>query len=155
MKEEAKRLHEDLMKNSKLVDALKDVFEHGTPEEQVKAANELGYKISLEDVQPPQMEELEDEELEAVSGGGVYAANGHEVGCWTPFWYDNWAEASYDCCPSGSKANGFKHDYYEVKERESYWDTNKLREYDRAGMKDYFFKVYLKCKNCGYELNIE
>ncbi len=152
MKEEAKRLHDDLMNSSELADALKDVLEHGTPEEQVKAANELGYKISLEDVLPPQMEELEDEELEAVSGG-VDAANGHEVGCWR-WWYENWEEANFKCCPKGNSDVGYDHDYEEI-DRQAYWDTNKLREYDRAGMKDYFFKVYLKCKRCGYILYID
>ena len=152
MKEEAKRLHQDLMKDSKLEDALRDVLEHGTPEEQVKAANELGYKISLEDVLPPQMEELDDEELEAVSGG-VDAADGHEVGCrW--WWYHDWEEANSQCCPMGNDEDGFAHDF-EERDRKTYWGTNELKDCDRRGYRDYYVKIYLRCKKCGYALIID
>ena len=110
MTEEGKRLHEDMMENLVLQGKLKVIMEHGTPEEQVKAISELGYNISLEDIQPPQLEEVDDDELAAVSGGrDEEAANGHEVGCWTPLWYDDWEEANENCCPRGRKVEGYKH----------------------------------------------
>ena len=110
MTEEAKRLHEDMMDSLVLQGKLKAIMEHGTPEEQVKAISELGYKISLEDIQPPQLEEVDDDELAAVSGGSdEEAANGHEVGCSTWWWYDDWDEADRKCCPKGKKHEGFKH----------------------------------------------
>ena len=110
MTEEAKRLHEDMMENLVLQGKLKVIMEHGTPEEQVKAISELGYNISLEDIQPPQLEEVDDDELAAVSGGSdEEAANGHEVGCSTWWWYDDWDEANQKCCPRGRKVEGYKH----------------------------------------------
>ncbi len=156
MSEEAIRLHDDLMNSSELADALKDVMEHGTPGEQVKAAHALGYNISLEDVQTPQMEEVDDEDLEAVSGGiftsGVDAADGHEVGCrW--WWYHDWAEASLKCCPNGNDTVGYEHDYEEL-EREMRVGKNDNVHDDRFLQKDYFYSLHLQCKRCGYELFI-
>ena len=145
MQEEAKRLHDDLMNDPALQDALRDVFEKGTPEEQVKAANELGYSVSLEDVRRPGLEAVDDDELEAVSGGalffGDYAADGKEIGCWC--WnYENEKEAEFKCCPKGNSRVGFDHNFEEIK-RTAYTASF-------LGHKDQLWHIKYVCKRCGY-----
>lgn len=67
-------------------------------------------------------EELSDEELGDVSGGGwgagPSAPNGHEVGCWSCGWYDSW-NSFYSNNPSYCKKhpnayskNGGKHFWF-------------------------------------------
>lgn len=109
MKEEVKRLHEDLLSNHVLQGKLKETLESGTPEEIARAADALGYQIDAADLASPSLEEVDDDELEAVSGG-TEANDHHDVGClWGLLWYADWAEANYKCCPQGQKLEGWLH----------------------------------------------
>ena len=130
MKEEVKRLHEELLSDHILQGELREALENGSPEEIARAANALGFQIDAGDLVSPDLEEVNDDELEAVSGG-VEAKNGHEVFCkWGLLWYADWAEADYKCCPKGEKREDYKH----------YVLENGLSN----GAKSY------KCVRCGY-----
>ena len=83
------------------------------------------------------LEALDDDELEAVSGGYEEAANGHEVGCDTIFWYSDWKEANEKCCAENSEG-GWYHDF------------KKVREFYRG----YVLLFDMKCKYCGYTKTI-
>ena len=80
------------------------------------------------------LEAVDDDELEAVSGGGEEAANGHEVGCWAGiFWYADWKEANKKCCAENSEG-GWEHDFRLV------------RQFSKNGT----LLAEEKCKYCGY-----
>ena len=83
------------------------------------------------------LEALDDDELEAVSGGGEEAANGHEVGCSWFLWYSDWEEANAKCCTENSQG-GWYHDF------------KKVREFYRRGV----LLFDEKCKYCGYTRTI-
>jgi predicted ribosomally synthesized peptide with nif11-like leader len=109
MKEEVKRLHEDLLSDRALQGKLREALESGAPEEIARVANALGYQIDAADLASPSLEEVDDDELEAVSGG-TEANDHHDVGClWGLLWYADWDEANYKCCPHGQKLEGWLH----------------------------------------------
>ena len=109
---------------------LKEKLLKANSEEEVKAI--LGDEATQEEaafvwekVQAKKAEGLEavdDEELEAVSGGalwclfgGEYAADGKEVGCVVGN-YDDWAEANEKICKNGNADIGWYHDWDEGEE---------------------------------------
>ncbi len=86
------------------------------------------------------LEALDDDELEAVSGGGEEAANGHKVGCWGGiFWYSDWEEANRKCCTENSQG-GWEHKWEKVKGY-SPKPNKQIVEY--------------QCKHCGYKFTRE
>ncbi len=82
--EENKNLVEELVKSGKK-----------ESEALVEVAGKLGYEVTAEELGKALAEtrELDDEELEKVSGGAFWlgddAPNGHEVGCFA-FYYHSW-----------------------------------------------------------------
>ena len=67
------------------------------------------YQIDAADLASPSLEEVDDDELEAVSGG-TEANDHHDVGCmFGLLWYADWDEANYKCCPHGQKQEGWLH----------------------------------------------
>ncbi len=82
--EENKKLVEELVKSGKK-----------ESESLVEVASKLGYEVTADELGKAFAEtrELDDEELEKVSGGifwfGDDAPNGHEVGC-LAFYYNHW-----------------------------------------------------------------
>ena len=137
MKEEAKRLHKDLMDNPALEQKLNAILEKGSPEEQARSIQELGYQLGPEDLSAPDLETVEDDELEAVSGGSLCwflgetrcAVDGHEIGCKTHWWYADDKEVENRICPKGSEATGWYHD----------WDKKPINAY---------YDLWT-CKRCG------
>ena len=84
------------------------------------------------------LEALDDDELEAVSGGGEEAANGHKVGCWAGIlWYSDWEEANERCCAKNSQG-GWEHKFEE----------------ERQYIKHHILFADVKCKYCGYRKSI-
>ena len=126
---------------------LKEKLLNANSEEEIKAL--LGEEVTAADAAfvweklqakkaEGALEALDDDELEAVSGGGEEAANGHEVGCWGGIlWYSDWEEANEKCCAKNSEG-GWEHDF------------KKVREFYRRGVLLYD----VKCKYCGYTQTI-
>ena len=148
MSEEAKRLNKALLDDPALAAAVKTILATGSSGEQVKAINALGYRIVPEDLRSPELEPVDDEEMEAVAGGmffsGPEAADGHEIGCFfSAMWYVNQDEADQLCCP---KSPDHKHDYVR---QQSYVMV------DQHGHEHNIYRLLDVCKYCGYEMLVE
>ncbi len=83
-KDENRKLVEELVKSGKK-----------ESEALVEVASKLGYEVTAEELakELASSRELDDEELEKVSGGALWfgddAPDGHEVGCWVTY-YGSW-----------------------------------------------------------------
>ncbi len=103
-----KELLEEL-KAEENVKALRELVEAGKKESEAltEIASKLGYEVTAEELSTAIAEtrELDDEELENVSGGkfwqGEDAPNGHEIGCLEWYyrgWYDYYSERDTGDC---------------------------------------------------------
>ena len=87
------------------------------------------------------LEALDDDELEAVSGGGEEAANGHKVGCWAGIlWYSDWEDANEKCCAKNSQG-GWEHDWAVVRE-------------DLDPKNSYYKFIVKRCKICDFWITV-
>ncbi len=132
-----KQLREDVKTNGELAKKLEEADrEHhksGDMNSFIKAAAELGYEVTEQDISGKEdLVKLDEEELDNVAGGifgfGEEAPDGHEIGCFANFSYYISA-SSY--CPQNPD-NG--HDY----------------EFIGLDPQDEDYELY-KCKHCGHE----
>ena len=138
MKEEMERLQSDAAKDPELEEKLIAARDAGGLEELVKIAGEQGYQISLDDLQKPVLEEVDDEELTNVAGGGKEAPDGHDADCWTEWTWYTPSEYEAKFCPNGDPESNYRHYYDEFSEL--------------VYLPDKYYpgvKVYDKCRYCG------
>ncbi|MBR3431845.1 MAG: hypothetical protein IKG87_17275 [Clostridia bacterium] len=92
--------------------------DQATEEEAARAWHEI-----QKSREPGDLEQLDDDELEAVSGAGwcaflgTYekAKDGKDVGCLINDYFD-WAEANERICPNGNETDGWYHEMVKVRQ---------------------------------------
>ncbi len=113
-----KELKEKLLQAGSLEEVKALLGEQTTEEETARLWHEIQTRR-----EPGDLEKVDDDELEAVSGGAwcaflgecEYAKDGREVGC-VLCDYSDWDEANSKICPKGSAVDGWYHKWVKARE---------------------------------------